>query len=199
MSTCIAGRQGVRTGKWRAALFRAIVCLLLLSITNAPRAEEADTSSASEQESGAPDNEARFRQWAQAYGAGDYSLALDIADQLIQLAPDDYRGYWLRSESKVASSEDYEGAIADLEQVNRLAPGNADAWGLRGWYLILQGRFQDARIPTEKAQALDPTSYSWAVNLATLSFCKPTVILQCSGIVRACRSFQTRMCSTVAH
>ena len=55
--------------------------------------------------------------------------------------------------------------MADLLLANLLAPEFAYAYGLLGWYLILQERFDEARKPTQKAHELAPKSMAWTVNL----------------------------------
>jgi tetratricopeptide (TPR) repeat protein len=59
----------------------------------------------------------------------------------------------------------YDAAIADLRRVTELAPDFAEAWGVLGWYLILQGDFPAAQVATAKAQVLAPDKYAWTVNL----------------------------------
>jgi CHAT domain-containing protein/Flp pilus assembly protein TadD len=100
-----------------------------------------------------------------ALEAGDFELALERAQALIRAAPEEWRGHHIRSVALAEGRKDYATAVEELQEVNRLAPDRADAWGNRGRYLILLGRFEEARPPTEKAQALDPASFAWTVNL----------------------------------
>ena len=100
-----------------------------------------------------------------AFEAGDIELALEHAEALIRQAPEDLNGYYLRGTILGQGREDYAAAAADLAEVNRLAPAFADAWGNRGWYLILLGHFEEARVATERAQALNPESMSATINL----------------------------------
>ena len=144
---------------------RILACFLLLIIIVPSWAEETASAVSPERAAEAADIDELYRQGSAAYDAKDYALAIKLAEKIIKQTPDVYRGYWLRAIARAVGFKDYESAVADLEQVHLLAPGYAGAWGSRGWYLILMGRFQEARIPTEKAQALDPTLFAWTLNL----------------------------------
>jgi tetratricopeptide (TPR) repeat protein len=107
-------------------------------------------------------------QAADALEAGDFELALERAEALIRAAPEDWRGHHIRSVALVEGQKDYAAAVEELQEVNRLAPDFADAWGQRGWYLILLGRFEEARPPTEKAQALDAWPFQESLGITPL-------------------------------
>ena len=100
-----------------------------------------------------------------AFEAGDYARAIELATQWIGRQPESADGYYLRGLVLGEGQQDYERAAADLAKANRLAPDFANAWVARGWYLILLGRWDEAREVTAQAQALAPDSYESSVNL----------------------------------
>ena len=103
-------------------------------------------------------------QISMAFEAGDYARAIELATQWIGRKPESADGYYLRGLVLGEGQQDYERAAADLARANRLAPDFAHAWVARGWYLILLGRWDEAREVTAKAQALAPDSYESSVN-----------------------------------
>jgi Flp pilus assembly protein TadD len=112
-----------------------------------------------------PTAEQLYELSTEALQAGDIELALERAEVLIRAASEDWRGHYMRAVALAEGRKDYVATVEELQEVNRLAPDRADAWGNRGRYLILLGRFEEARPPTEKAQALDPESLNWTINL----------------------------------
>ncbi len=103
-------------------------------------------------------------QAAEYYNAGDYEKAIKYYTKVIQLDSTHAGTYYYRA-IIYGEQEKYDLAIADLGQVNQLAPDFPDAYGNLGWYLILQGKFDEARKSTEKAHELAPESMLWIMNL----------------------------------
>ncbi len=69
----------------------------------------------------------------------------------------------------------------------------ADAWGNRGWYLILLGRWDEARQVTAKAQALDPRQLCLAPSIsATPICCRASANRHSTGTGARCRWCRTR-------
>ena len=100
-----------------------------------------------------------------AFEAGGYERVIELASRAIDLDPGNVNAYILRGQAYGEGRQDYERAIADLATINRLAPSLADAWGNRGWYLILLGRWREAQEVTARARALDPNYFAWTINL----------------------------------
>jgi tetratricopeptide (TPR) repeat protein len=82
----------------------------------------------------------------------------------IALAPTYPNVYWDRGRL-YASQERYEEAIKDLQRFNELFPNAAAGYGSQGWYMILLGKFREARPVCAKACELDSSNVAWAVNL----------------------------------
>jgi len=61
--------------------------------------------------------------------------------------------------------KNYDLAVTDLRKVNRLVPDYGDAFLSLGWYSFVQGKFSDARKPTEKACQILPESMAANLNL----------------------------------
>jgi tetratricopeptide (TPR) repeat protein len=100
-----------------------------------------------------------------ASAAGDDERVIELTSEWLRLDPKSADAYALRGYAVGERLQDYESAVADLKQVNRLMPDDSDAWGMRAWYLILLSRWDEARKIAARAQALDPDSYAWSVNL----------------------------------
>ncbi len=85
-------------------------------------------------------------------------------NQSIALSPEWANSYYFRGRLSSARGR-YDDAIKDMRKVESLVPSFAGAYGAEGWYLILHGKFLDARGPAIKATELDTTSMAWTVNL----------------------------------
>ena len=57
-----------------------------------------------------------------AFAAGACAQAIDLATQWLQQEPQSADRYWLRGVALAEGPQDYEGAVADLADSNRLAP-----------------------------------------------------------------------------
>ncbi len=108
--------------------------------------------------------EALYQQAGKHHRAREYDLAIEYYSRIIKIDPT-YTNSYLNRAHLYGVQKKYEQAILDYKMVNQLFPDDASAWGQRGWYLIVLGRFETARQPLEIAYALNPTSFVYAVNL----------------------------------
>ncbi|CAK0775775.1 hypothetical protein CCP4SC76_6090003 [Gammaproteobacteria bacterium] len=95
--------------------------------------------------------------------ADEREQALVLLDQACIRSPSDVDNYWVRGQI-LGELRLYGAAIADLRRVTELAPYFAKAWGLLGWYLLLQGDSHAAQVASTKAQTISPDWYAWTIN-----------------------------------
>ncbi len=112
-----------------------VSCLLVLAACTLSYAQS--TEPAKEQV------ESLYQQAIEYHNAGEYDKAIGYYTKVIELDAAYVNAYWYRG-LIYAYQEKYDLAIADLRKVNVLAPDFADAYGSLGWYLILQGNFEEA-------------------------------------------------------
>lgn len=108
-----------------------------------------------------------FEQALQAQKDGQHDQAITLLTPLLARDSKNTEAYVVRAgiyNNQKKSAQ----AIADYQQALKLDPKNASAQGGLGWALILEGRFEEAREPTEKAQVLAPDVFSWLINLGDL-------------------------------
>lgn len=105
-----------------------------------------------------------YEQAVDAHEAGNMDKAVELFSTVINRNPNYSDAYWYRG-SIYGQQEKLDLAIADMRQVNRLAPELAQAYGNLGWYLILQGRFEEAKEACQEAYEFDKENYAWTVNL----------------------------------
>ncbi len=101
---------------------------------------------------------------AAEHNAGRLAAALEAYSAVIALDSTHVDSFWNRAHILVGS-ERYEEAICDYAKVADLAPDFGDGHGTLGWYLILSGEYDAAAEPTRTAAHLDPSTYSWPLNL----------------------------------
>lgn len=95
-------------------------------------------------------------------------IAIALLTKIIELNSKNTKAYWIRAQIYSAKNQS-DLAIADYRQAITLDPKSARAYGSLGWQLILNGRFEEAHEPTEKAYALEPDESSWIINLGHLA------------------------------
>lgn len=111
-----------------------------------------------------PEPLSAFQQGIAARLNGGYEQAIAIFSGVIADDPAHAGAYWQRA-LVYADREQYDLAIADLQRVVELEPDFADAHGLLGWYLLQQGRFQEAKAPCHAAHDLQPDFLRWTMNM----------------------------------
>ena len=99
--------------------------------------------------------------------AADYAGARERLDRILATHPDHVEALWLRGDSYLME-ERYSEAARDFRRLTELKPESAQAHGAYGWAILLQGKFQNALAPTQRAVELDSLSYAWVVNLGHL-------------------------------
>ena len=144
--------------------FIIVLSLLLLGITSNNAWAETTTPPA---ETAASPVEQLYQQAVQLHQAGQLDQALAAYTRVIEQDRRHANAYLGRAQIYDAQQQ-YDLAIADLRQVIALNPENADAYGVLGWILIREGRFDEARTLTQKANELDPGAFAWAINLGHL-------------------------------
>jgi Tfp pilus assembly protein PilF len=100
-----------------------------------------------------------------AMSDNDLMRVLAVANQILARDPENIEALHARSHALAEAKGDYAGAVADLERVTQLAPDAADAWGNMGWWLILDGRFDEAEKALRTAHGMAPGLFAPAVNL----------------------------------
>jgi Tfp pilus assembly protein PilF len=90
--------------------------------------------------------EALFQKGLNYYDAGDYDKAVETYTQVITLDATHVNAYWARGHI-YSEQERHTLAVADFHKVTELAPDFGGAYGMLGWHLIVQGKFEEAREP----------------------------------------------------
>ncbi len=99
---------------------------------------------------------------------GNTDAALADLNRVIALAPEHAPTHAKALSSRgnlLAQTGRAPEGIVDLRRVTELKPDDVNAWGSLGWYLILEGRWDEARTATARAVELNSDSYAWTVNL----------------------------------
>lgn len=126
-------------------IFGAALCALGLGgAAIHVRAEEPAPPTAPIPAEPAANLQSLYAQAGEAIQKGEHDKAVALLTQVIERDPRQAKAYLARAEI-------------------------ASAYGSLGWLLILDGRFEEAREPTEKAHALAPDEFTWLINLGDLA------------------------------
>ena len=121
-----------------------VVCMISSAQSYAQTSEQAKSQT-----------EALFQKGLDYYDAGDYDKAVEAYTQVIMLDAAYVNAYWARGHI-YSEQEKHALAVADFRKVTEIAPDFGDAYGMLGWHLIVQGKFEEAREPCGKAHELVP-------------------------------------------
>lgn len=96
---------------------------------------------------------------------GEYQSAEKIYSKIIQIDSTHGNSYWKRARI-FGAWEEYGKALNDLVKVNEIAPQFADGFLLRGWYLLLLQRLEEAEKYSLIALNMNRTNLTAILNLA---------------------------------
>ena len=146
-----------------------VVLSVLLCLDLAPKVALAeDPSDVASPPASTPDSvpvDPLVAEMNEAMSDNDLMRVLAVANQILAQDPENIEALHGRSYALAEAKGDYAGAVADLERVTQLAPDAADAWGNMGWWLILDGRFDEAEKALRTAHGMAPDIYAHTVNL----------------------------------
>lgn len=107
-----------------------------------------------------PDNLRILSAIAKCYSElGKHDKALETAEKLFEISPDDPLSYLTRAVC-LSFSETFEDASEDLNHVISTFPGCAEAWGILGQNRMQEGDIEEAITCFEKASELNPSALS---------------------------------------
>ncbi len=102
-----------------------------------------------------------YLQAASRHNAGDSEAAIELYSHVIELDSTFTNAYWNRGLLRELAED----ALPDYQKVTELAPQFGGGWGNYGWSQILLENLSVGRDASRVATVLEPTEYSWWLNL----------------------------------
>ncbi len=138
--------------RFKLVYMSLVVVLVVCVIGNTQHAESAEEYI-----------EDLYEQARKHHSAKDYEKAVEYYTKVIEDST--YAdAFWNRG-LIYGSQKKYALAIEDFRKVTILKPDFGSAHGALGWYLILQGEFNEAQKFCQTAHKLEPDHYVWAIIL----------------------------------